>query len=325
LELSNATMLSSDKNLSFVIFFFKMMLASATTAFTNYRETKLVASDKDANAQFGKSVALEGDTVVAGAHRDDGGGVTDAGAVYIFKRSGTLWSEEAKLVASDKEASVHFGSSMALEGDTVVVGAVLDDEGGVENAGAVYIFKRSGTLWSEEGKLVASDKDTNAYLGRSVALEGDTVVAGAWSDDGGDVYDAGAVYIFKRSGTLWSEEAKLVASDKEAVAHFGSSVSLKGDTVVAGAVVDDGGGVTDAGAVYIFKRSGTLWSEEGKLVASDKDTNAEFGSSVALKGDTVVADGVAASEYSDEDPDHYACNSSCIEIISVIVIIVVLG
>ena len=132
-------MLSSDKNLSFYIFFFKMMLASATVAFTNYRETKLVASDKEGNSHFGKSVALEGDAVVAGAYLDDPGDVSDAGAVYIFKRSGTLWSEEGKLVASDKEASALFGMSVALEGDTVVVGAHGDDGGDVTNAGVVYI------------------------------------------------------------------------------------------------------------------------------------------------------------------------------------------
>ena len=139
--LRSATMLSSDKNISFVVFLFKMMLTSATGAFTHYRETKLVASDKEANAHFGYSVALEGDTVVVGARYDDEGGVTDAGAVYIFKRSGALWSEEAKLFASDKETSSRFGVSVELEGDTIVAGAYYNDEGGVTNAGAVYIYE----------------------------------------------------------------------------------------------------------------------------------------------------------------------------------------
>jgi hypothetical protein len=100
-----------------------------------------VASDKQADASFGESVALEGDTVVVGAHHDDGGDVHDAGAVYIFKRSGTLWSEEGKLVASDKKASANFGARVALEGDTVVVGAGYDDGDDVINAGAVYIYE----------------------------------------------------------------------------------------------------------------------------------------------------------------------------------------
>jgi hypothetical protein len=134
---------------------------------------------------------------VVGAHHDDGGDVHDAGAVYIFKRSGTLWSEEGKLVASDKEVYAFFGYSVALEADMVVVGARYDDGGGVSDAGAVYVFKRNGTLWSEEAKLVASNKEASALFGVSVALEGDTIVAGAHRDDGGAVTDAGAVYIYE--------------------------------------------------------------------------------------------------------------------------------
>ena len=122
-----------------------------------------------------ESVVIEGDTIVAGARLEDTGG-SQSGAVYVFTRSGTSWSQQAKVVASDAAAGDRFGQYVAIDGDTVVVGA----DGENSYAGAVYVFTRSGTSWSQQAKLVASDAAASAYFGNSVAIEGDTMVAGAY-------------------------------------------------------------------------------------------------------------------------------------------------
>ena len=242
------------------------------------QQAKIQASDAQASDMFGVSTAIDGDTVVVGAHVEDTGG-NAAGAAYVFTRSGTSWSQQAKIQSSDIQAVDIFGYSVAIDGDTVVVGARNEDTGG-SSAGAVYVFTRSGTTWSQQAKLVASDAAENDYMA-VVAIDGDTIVAGAYQKNS----NAGAAYIFTRSGTTWSQQAKLVASDAAAGDFFGFSTAIDGDDVVVGANRKD----TYAGATYVFTRSGTSWSQQAKLVASDAQANDEFGNSVAIDGDTMVA------------------------------------
>ncbi|MBH31266.1 MAG: hypothetical protein CMG71_04655, partial [Candidatus Marinimicrobia bacterium] len=118
-------------------------------------ESKIVASDATANDQFGRSVAIDGDYAIVGANGDDDGGYL-SGSAYIFKRNGTEWSQEDKIVASDAANQDYLGFSVAISGDYAIVGAYLDDDGG-SNSGSAYIFKRNGTEWSQEDKIVASD------------------------------------------------------------------------------------------------------------------------------------------------------------------------
>ena len=164
-------------------------------------------------------------------------------------------TEEAKLTASDKITGDNFGYSVSIssDGSRVVVGA-RNQDGGVTDAGAAYIFLRTGTSWAQEAKIVASDRAASDYFGWSVSIssDGSRVVVGAYAQDGG-VTDAGAAYIFLRSGTSWTQEAKIVASDRAASDYFGMSVSISSDgsRVVVGAYLQDGG-VTDAGAAYIY-------------------------------------------------------------------------
>ena len=312
-------------------------------------EVKIQASDKQAGDHFGYTVAIDGDYAIVGARDEDTGG-TNAGAAYIFKRDGTAWTEQAKILASDIQASDGFGSSVAISGDYAIVGAPTEDTGG-SNAGAAYIFKRvsgaetwtqrakiqatstgvgdyfgytvaidgdnavvgapfytNGTYagaiyifkrdsgaetWDSGTKIQASDIASNDYFAQSVAISGDYVIVGAYYENGGPGYAC----IFKYDGTSWSEEDKIVSSDKENNDEFGVSVAIDGDYAVVGAQYQDPGGTTNAGAAYIFKRDGTSWTEQYKIQASDKEANDKFGGSVAISGNYVI---VGATQ---EDPD----------------------
>jgi hypothetical protein len=241
-------------------------------------QAKIVASDAEARDLFGCSVAISGDYVIVGARSEDTGG-SNAGAAYIFKREGILWPEQPILRASDAEASDSFGNSVAISGDYAIVGARYEDTGG-SNAGAAYIFKYNGTSWVEQVKLMASDAEAYDYFGWSVAISGDYVIVGARSEDTGGT-NAGAAYIFKRTGISWGRAQKIQASDVEYNDTFGISVAISGDYAIVGARLEDTGG-PNAGAAYIFKRTGTSWGRVQKIQASDVEGGDFFGCSVAI-------------------------------------------
>ena len=266
---------------------------------------KLTASDAEPVDAFGNSVAISGDTAVVGAAQEgDPLAVPNlfrAGAAYVFDRDqgGTdLWGQVKKLVASDTQGSDFFGISVAISGDTVVVGANFEDEKG-GNAGAAYIFQRdndSPDNWGQVKKLTASDGTSGDRFGTSVAISGDTAVVGAIFEDGGagnPILTAGAAYVFQRDedGTdNWGEVKKLTASNAGAEDRFGISVAINGDTAVVGAHFEDTGG-SDAGAAYVFERDedGTdNWGEVKLITASDAAGGDEFGFSVAVSGDNAV-------------------------------------
>jgi hypothetical protein len=159
---------------------------------------KLMPIDLESEDDFGHSVALDGDTAVIGAWFEDDSGTTNNGAAYVFTRSGGVWTEQAKLLASDKDSFDNFGQSVALDGDTAVIGASRSDDSGTTNNGAAYVFTRSGGVWTEQAKLLASDKDNRDLLGLSVALDGDTAVIGGHNEvpDG----TPGVAYVFAPIG-----------------------------------------------------------------------------------------------------------------------------
>ncbi len=230
---------------------------------------------------FGASVALDGDTMVVGAPGDNTHG-GDAGAAHVFVRSGDTWTEQAALFASDSAAGDLLGYSIAISGDTLVVGAF--GNGGV---GAAYVFVRTGTTWTQQAKLTASDGTGADHFGRAVAVDGDTALIGSDRYDNGGSNDAGAAYVFVRSGANWSQQAKLTAGDPGSNDYFGHSVALSGGTAVVGAFAHDGPGA-DAGAAYVFQRNGSSWPQQSKLTASDAAAGDFFGLSVAIDGDTAV-------------------------------------
>lgn len=247
---------------------------------------KLLASDGAAADQFGYAVALEGDTLVVGAYYGDGL-ESDSGSVYIFERNGGGWVETAELMAPDDVG--WFGCSVALSGDTALVGAYggKDDLG--KTTGAAYVFERAGGAWTLSAKIHSADGVGGDYFGIAVALDGDRALIGADSAR----QDRGAAYIFERTGGIWTQVAKLTAWDGAAWDSFGSAVSLGGDTAVVGARRDDDLG-EDSGSAYIFERAGGGWTQAAKLTASDGEESARFGWSVSLSGGTVL---VGAAPY----------------------------
>jgi len=247
-----------------------------TFAMSFIEVAKLTASDAAVEDFFGLSVAISGDTAVVGAEGNDDAG-SRSGSAYVYKENGAAWTEEAKLTASDAAADDLFGVSIAISGDTAVVGA----SGEGSSTGAAYVYTRSGTTWTEEQKLTASDGGLFDEFGVSVSVSGDTVVVGAASQNS----VTGAAYVYTRSGTTWTEEQKLTASDGATSDNFGFSVSVSGDKAVIGAFGDDG----LTGSAYVYTRSGTTWTEEQKLTASDGAADDFFGLSVSVSGDTAIA------------------------------------
>lgn len=247
-------------------------------------EAKLVALSPAPGDYFGQSVSISNDTIAVGAPHADNIGA-DAGAVYVFVRSGTSWSQEAVLTASDGADKDLFGFSVWIDGDTLLVGAARDDDGG-SNSGSAYVFVRTGTSWNQEAKLVATDAAAKDAFGRSVTCSGDTAVIGAHADDDAGL-NSGSAYVYTRSGSIWTESAKLLPSDGQARAAFGWAVSIEADTIVVGAQGKSDAG-TSSGAAYVFVGGGTSWSQSLKLVPSESVSADFFGSSVALSGGRVV-------------------------------------
>lgn len=261
------------------------------------QQQKLLAMDKASGDYFGSSVALsaDGNTALIGADGKSDSGTSENGAVYVFSRSGTSWSQQQKLLAEDKASHDAFGWSIALSGDgnTALIGADGESDGGTLANGAAYVFVRSGATFMAQQKLLARDKASNSAFGWSVSLsrDGSTALVGANGHSEGTVTRCGAGYVFARSGTSWTEQQKLLAGDRESGDAFGEAVSLSsdGNTALIGAVYEDDGGTTNSGAAYVFARTGTTWNQEQKLLADDKDSNDWFGTAVALSPDGKTA------------------------------------
>ncbi|MBP7473657.1 MAG: FG-GAP repeat protein, partial [Pyrinomonadaceae bacterium] len=245
------------------------------------QQQKLTASDGIANDVFGRGVDIDGDTIIAGAWGYDLGS-TNQGAAYIFTRSGTVWTERTILTASDASANDFFGQSVALSGNTAIIGAYADNNGPVGDQGSAYIFVGSGANWTEQQRLVASDGAASDIFGYSVAISGETAVVGAYQDDQGANSDQGSAYVYVRSGTTWTEQQKLIAVDGAADDYFGNAVAIDGNAVVIGAYSDDIGANFTQGSAYAYNRSGSTWTQQAKLTAADGEEQDYFGSSVAV-------------------------------------------
>lgn len=256
------------------------------------------ASNTAANDGFGTSVALSGDgnTLAVGAPGEDGS-ASNSGAVYVFTRSGGSWSQQGSPIkATGTALNDRFGSAVALssDGNTLAVGA----PGRNVDAGSVYVFVRSGTSWTEEGNLSATNAGANDGFGTSVALsnDGNTLAVGAPGEDGSNTgidppsnelaSNSGAAYVFVRSSSIWGQEAYVKASNTGANDGFGTSVALSndGNALAVGAPGQDDT-ATDSGGAYVFVRSVATWSQEAFVKASNPDAQDAFGHSLALSGD----------------------------------------
>lgn len=296
------------------------------------QQAYIKASNGDANDYFGTSVALSGDTLAVGAIGEDSNATgiagnqdneskTDSGAAYVFVRVAGVWAQQAYIKASNTDANDSFGVTLALSGDTLVVGADAEDSNAVgvngnadndsdNDSGAAYVFVRAAGVWAQEAYLKASNTATNDHFGASLALFGDTLAVGAYGEDSSavgvngdqgndDAADSGAVYVFSRNGAAWAQSAYVKASNTENFDYFGASVALSEGMLVVGADGENGGTVgldgkqgdntaNDSGAVYLFARGGGSFSQVGYLKPPNTDASDAFGGSVALYGDTLV-------------------------------------
>jgi hypothetical protein len=212
----------------------------------------------------------------------------NAGAVHVFRFDPDVaqWVHEAKLTASDGESGDYFGSAVAIETDTIVVG-VRNANGSTTETGKIYVFRRSDGAWIEEAILEASDAGLRTRLGSDVAIDGDTIVGGASGHDEQGNF-SGAVYVFRFEDGGWVEEQKLLASDGAASDNFGSQVAIVGDTIAVSSP-DNDDLYPDVGAVYVFELIDGQWTETRKLIADDREEGDLLGTSLAMGPDLIVA------------------------------------
>lgn len=296
------------------------------------QQAYLKASNTDGSDAFGYSVSISGDTILVGAPYEDSNatGVNgnqsnnsapEAGSVYVFTRSGSTWSQQAYIKASNSDSGDVFGWSVSLSGESALIGAINESSsatgvGGNQSnnsaaySGAAYVFVRNGTTWAQQAYLKASNTGSFDQFGTSAFLSGNTAVVGSpnessnatgvngnQSDDSSS--SSGAAYVFVRSGTVWSQQAYLKASNTGTFDQFGTVVAISGDTIIVGSPSEscDATGINgtqtndfapNAGAAYIFHRSGSTWTQQAYLKASNTDANDRFGTSVGISGDFVI-------------------------------------
>ncbi|WP_395736406.1 beta strand repeat-containing protein [Prosthecobacter sp.] len=280
-------------------------------------QQKVVSLNLGASDNFGQAVSLSGDTMLVGAPNEDGSGTginptsnessSNAGAAYAFVRSGSTWTQQAYIKASNTGSSDAFGSVVSVSGNTAVVGAPAEDTAGTD-AGSAYVFVRSGSTWSQQAFLTGVNTAATDGFGNDVSISGETIVVGAPNEDGSGTgvnpttnelaSNAGAAYVFIRSGTTWGQQAYLKASNSGTNDTFGTAVSISGDTLVVGANGEDGSGTgvnptsnesaSVAGAAYVFIRTNGNWSQQAYLKASNTGLGDNFGLAVAVSGRTTV-------------------------------------
>lgn len=308
----------------------------------------LKAPNSSENDHFGYSVAISGDTVAVGTVGEDsdttaiinGSDLTSTndlgesnGAVYVFTRTGSAWSHQAYLKAPNNDNGMAFGYTVAVAGDTIAVGAPTETSTTTaiingsdlsatntdgSNNGAVYVFTRTGSAWSHQAYLKAPNNSLSDQFGHSVAISGDTIAAGSYNEcsttteiiNGSELSGTddlgnynGAVYVFTRTGSTWSHQAYLKASNNTNYDYFGNPLSISGNTIAAGAPGEDSGTTSiingsdlsatnndgsSNGAVYVFTRTGSNWAHQAYLKAPNGSDSDLFGFSVSISGDFIA-------------------------------------
>lgn len=242
----------------------------------DYIEQARVATDTVGNS-YANSVRISGDTAV----------VSSTSGFYVYTRVGTTWAQQAVLIPSDGTSVLTSPYPIAIDEDTVVIGARTTNVNGNPNQGAAYVFVRAGTTWTEQARLTASDGAADDGFALWVSISGDTIISGSYRDDIGANADQGSAYIFNRNGAVWTEQAKLLADDGGSNENFGGRVAIDGEYA---AISTGRNGVNQTPAVYIFARSGTIWAQQTKLSVCEPSANGtcQFGLSTAISGDTLA-------------------------------------
>jgi len=251
-------------------------------------QQKLTPSDGENSDLFGNRVAIEGDTIVIGAYGDDG----FAGSAYVFTRTAGVWTQQTKLLWNDRAAGDSGNNiSCAISGNTIALGTTGSTIAGKTAQGAAYIFVGSGANWTQQAKLITSNGLANDNTGFSIGISGDTVVVGAHNHNSGGVTEAGAAYVFVRSGVTWTEQQQLEAPVPQMSAFLGFGVSISGDSIVVGAIGHDTAGVSNTGRAYVFVRSGVTWTVQQELQQTDVEAADNFGIATKIEGDTAIIGG----------------------------------
>lgn len=242
---------------------------------------KLVPVGAGGGDRMGSSLATDGDVLASGGPLHD----DDLGAVWVYRRVGSSWTQEAMLTASDGEAGDRFGTSVDVDGDVLVVGALNDDDLG-NQSGAAYVFRWNGTIWEEEEKLLADDGVGSDKFGTHVGIGGDAIIVGSPGDDDAGSF-TGSAYVFRWDGVSWLQEQKLVPSDASSGDSLPSAISVSYPIVFLGASATDEFG-NGSGSVYVYRYDGQSWVEEQELLPSTGDEFDNFGRSLDVNGDHAV-------------------------------------
>lgn len=249
-------------------------------------QARLRANDGADGDEFGYAVSINGDTALVGAPKVDDAG-SNSGAVYVFVRQSARWNQQAKLSAKDAARSDGFGQSVALLGNTAIIGAPQSEHGGVRFAGAAYVFEREGDRWTEKFKLTADDPGKADRFGFSAAIGADTVVIGAPLKDTAGGQDAGTAYIFGRDGNSWKQLAKVEGEGGRKGDKFGYSVATNGNVAIVGAPIRNEDAFA-SGAAYAFARVDGVWQAKNKVVPKNGSKDLHFGESVGINENTVA-------------------------------------
>jgi len=242
-------------------------------------EIRLTASDPSAGAELGRSVAIDGNLVAVGMGADGADG-----AVYLYRRQGTTYVFEEKLLNPDATPKAEFGRSVAIQGGRVFVGARFAQAGDVEEAGAVYVFEKNKNTWRYEEKVVSPAPQKGDNFGRAIAIQGNLLVVTARKNDA----EKGAVYVFEKRGHGYACTANLVASDSTDGDYFGQSIDIQGSFLVIGARNTAGPDGVKSGGFYLFRQKGGQWLEVIKMTPPGGKDDDQCGFAIAIKGDTIV-------------------------------------
>jgi hypothetical protein len=258
---------------------------------------KITASNEHPRQEFGYSVSVSGGYAVVGAKERHNASVgARAGAAYVYCWNGESWDEQDILLPAALYPDSRFGYSSSIDGDLVLVGAPRDQPAGYYS-GSAFVYRRNGTEWVEEAKLLASNASSGDRFGRGVSIGGGIGVVGAYYADG-NAAASGAAYVFEHGELGWQEQAKLAASDGARDDLFGYTVAVCGDYAIVGAPGDADAG-TYTGAAYVFDKTSEGWSQEAKLTAPTPMEDAFFGGAVAICDGLIAvgANGTGLSTY----------------------------